>query len=490
MAVLAAVLVTVVAGSTVPAGAVAAPGAPGIGDVLFPLLGNGGYGVDHYDLSIDYRPDTRTFTARTVIEAHATQALSRFDLDFAGHTVRSVAVDGRPAGFTRDGEELVVTPPRRVGAGRRFRVAVGYAGTPTPYPAGTKKGWQLTGDGGFFTAPQPISAHSIFPGNDHPSDKATLSAHLTVPDGWTAAASGLLTGRTRHAGGTTWSFVEREPIATELVQLTVGRYAVVHDVARPGLALRSVVPAADAERLRPVLSGSTAQMNWLERRFGRYPFGTYGVLGVEAGLGFAEETQTLSVFPAAWLRGDGFPESLLWNRDLLMAHELAHHWFGNSLSPRRWSDAWLNEGPATFYGYLYAAPRAGKDFDAIARMMYEGFDHDGSTYAEPFPGDQKLRERFGPPAAPVSGATLYELNIYHGGMLTLYALRQEIGEQAFDRLLRTWVAEHRDGTVTTAQFIHAASRVAGRDLTGFLEAWLYGPTTPPMPGHPDWQAIR
>lgn len=485
----AAVIVTALAGSVVPAAAVAAPGAPGIGDVLFPLLGNGGYDVDHYDLSIDYQPATRTFVARTVIEAHATQALSRFDLDFAGHTVRAVTVDGRASGFTRNGQELVVTPARYVGTGRRFRVEVAYTGTPTPSPDGAQqRGWLLTDDGGFFTAPQPVTAHSIFPSNDHPSDKATLSTHLTAPDGWTAAANGVLTGRTRRAGATTWTFAQREPIATELVQLTVGHYAIVHDAARPGLPLRSVVPTADAERLRPVLASTKDQLAWLERRLGRYPFATYGALGVDADITFALETQTLTVFNVNWLTGDGYPESVFWWRDLMMAHELAHQWFGDSVSPRHWSDAWLSEGPATWYGYLYAAPLGGKDFDTIARMMYEGAEDD--TYPEPFDGDQALRDEFGPPAAPVSGATLFRLNIYHGGMLTLYALRQEIGGHAFDRLMRTWVTEHRDGTATTAQFIHAASRTAGRDLTGFLTAWLYGPTTPPMPGHPDWRAAR
>ena len=100
-------------------------------------------------------------------------------------------------------------------------------------------------------------------------------------------------------------------------------------------------------------------------------------------------------------------------------------------------------------------------------------------------GDQ-WRADSGPVARPSSAETLFDFNRYHGGALVLYALRQKIGDRAFQRLEREWLRRYRDRSASTADFIALASRVARRDLRGFLRAWLYGTETPPMPGHPDW----
>jgi aminopeptidase N len=104
------------------------------------------------------------------------------------------------------------------------------------------------------------------------------------------------------------------------------------------------------------------------------------------------------------------------------------------------------------------------------------------------------RAKGGPPAAPkppTSGSKtgIFRENVYDGAALVLYALRQEIGRPAFERLERAWVTRHRDGTATTADFVRLASETAGRDLEAFLHGWLYGEKTPPMPGHPDWKPI-
>jgi aminopeptidase N len=167
-----------------------------------------------------------------------------------------------------------------------------------------------------------------------------------------------------------------------------------------------------------------------------------------------------------------------------MVHELAHQWFGDSVSPATWSDVWLNEGHATWYQWLYAAQTyPGKDtaLDAVARDAYRA--------------DQRLRDAGGPPALPDPPGHdplgdklgIFRGNVYTGGALALYALRQEVGAATFQRIERAWVARHRDGVADTDDYIALASRIAGRDLSGFLHTWLYGGTTPPMPGHPEWR---
>jgi aminopeptidase N len=263
-------------------------------------------------------------------------------------------------------------------------------------------------------------------------------------------------------------------MATELAQVSVGDSAVVHRTGPHGLPLRDVVPAADRRRLEPWLSKTPGHIAWMEERVGPYPFENYGVLIARATTGFELETQTLSLFEHGLFGGDGFPE---WYVESVMVHELAHQWFGDSVSPRTWSDLWLNEGHATWYEALYAD---GLGKYSLERRMREAYQR-----------SDQWRAAGGPPAAPKAAAPgekigLFRPVVYDGAALILYALRQEIGTAAFDRVERRWVAGHADGVAGTEDFVRLASQEAGRDLTAFLEPWLYGKTTPPMPGHPEW----
>ena len=157
------------------------PGAPGVGDAYFPLAGNGGYDVQHYAIDVRYEPATRAFTGITTISARATAGLSSFDLDLRGFTVRSVRVDGRPAAYTRRGQELIVVPSGGIPAGRWFSVQVCYDGT-TGRPVddtGALYGWVSTPDGA-FVANEPDAASTWYPVNDHPTDKASYDFRITV----------------------------------------------------------------------------------------------------------------------------------------------------------------------------------------------------------------------------------------------------------------------------------------------------------------------
>ncbi|WP_148574847.1 M1 family metallopeptidase [Nocardioides caldifontis] len=157
------------------------PGAPGIGDPYFPTAGNGGYDVRHYGLRLRYVPRTDRLSGSARIEARATQPLSSFHLDLHRLHVRTIRVDGRRASYTRNGDELVVVPARRVRDGERFTTVVRYAGTPSPLPSGP--GFLATKDGALVIG-QPESATTWFPANDHPSDRASFSFRVRVPRGW------------------------------------------------------------------------------------------------------------------------------------------------------------------------------------------------------------------------------------------------------------------------------------------------------------------
>ncbi|MEV0259745.1 M1 family metallopeptidase [Streptomyces sp. NPDC050617] len=447
----------------------------GIGDPLFPGLGNPGYDVAAYDISFDYHGNDRPLDAVTTIDARATDRLRTLNLDFSHGTVRSVDVDGSPARFASAGEDLVVTPARPVRPGEHVRVTVRHTSDPR---GGAGGGWVRTRDG-LAMANQADVAHEVFPCNDHPSDKALFTFHVTAPKALTVVANGLPAGRTSRGAATTWTYTSAHPVATELTQVSIGRSAVLRRTGPHGLPVRDVVPAADRKRFGKRLARTTEQLAWLKGKVGRYPFETYGLLIADANTGFELETQTLSLFERRlFTDAAAYPA---WYVDSLMVHELAHQWFGDSVSPRRWSDVWLNESHATWYEALYAQEKARKSLTARMRAAYGNSD--------------AWRAAGGPPAAPKASApgkkiSIFRPVVYDGSALVLYALRQEIGAPAFARLERAWVALHRDSDASTADFTALASRIAGRDLSGFLHPWLYGAKTPPMPGHPDWKAAR
>ena len=468
-------------GAAAPAyagGAVPSPGAPGIGDRLYPLLGNGGYDVQNYDLKVRYpqKDPKQTVTGDVTITAVATQNLSRFNLDFGGDGVGAVEVNGRSATFTRDGDELVITPRRALRKGKEFSVTVsGYTATPIEANANSPAGFVTTTDGTFM-AGQPDQSHQYFPSNDHPRDMATYTIALTVPEGWTAVANGRHVGDRTRAGYVTSTYRENKPLASELIQAVAGDF-IVHDRAPVnGVPIRDVVPRRLADDLLPKAAVESSQLTWMTAKVGRYPFENYGSLVVDTDLGFALETQTLSLYDTSLF---GAPKFVL---EPIMVHELAHMWFGDSVAPHEWSDVWQSEGHATWYELEYAeetgvfADYTGvKDRETYFKTVYAR----GDTY----------RQRYGPVAHPLKADSIWDVfnpNVYDGGALVLYALKQKIGARDFDRLERAWVSVNRGESASAQDFIALASAVSGENLRPFLNDWLFGTKTPPMPGHPDW----
>jgi aminopeptidase N len=462
------------------------PGAAGLGDRLNPGIGNGGYDVIRYDLHLRYATSdpAQALDGDETILARATQSLSRFDLDFGGDKVGGVSVNGKPAAFKRNGEELIVTPHDPLPDGKRFTVSIThFTATPTRITNNIHSTAFFVTPDGSATAPQPYDAHLIYPCNDHPRDKATFTFTFDVPAGTDAIANGVEVGHSTHDGRTTWTYAMDEPMATELTQLAVGDWDFSTPQRHDGVVLRDVTAPSLTAFMQPALALEPSQLDYMLARVGRYPFDTYGTLIVNANVGFALETQTLSLFGIDFftIYGQG-----IW--DPAMLHELSHMWFGDSVSPYAWSDLWLNEGHASWYEFNYAESTGQLEEDTEDYPDPQGYATlDGLMRAVYAHGDE-WRKQFGPVALPKSGEVLklFSRNVYHGGALVLYALRQKIGTDVFNRLERAWVERYAGQSASTDDFIALASQVSGQDVTGFLRDWLYGETTPPMPGHPDW----
>ncbi|HVD27843.1 MAG TPA: M1 family metallopeptidase [Mycobacteriales bacterium] len=428
------------------------PGAEGVGDPYFPLAGNGGYDVRSYGLDLRYDPATRRLAGTAAILATATRSLSRFDLDLRGFTVSSVTVNARRATWTRSGQELVITPARPLRRGLPFLVTVRYAGVPQVItdPDESIEGFVPTDDGAFVVG-EPQGAPGWFPSNDHPIDKATMTLRMTVPAGITAVGNGRLLAQTTRAGHTTFVWNESKPMATYLATITLGRFD-VHRTTAGRIPVYVALDPREAAEAKPVTDRIPEVIAWEQSVFGRYPFETVGAIVDRApDVGYALESQTKPNFDSA-------PDIAT------LVHELAHQWYGDSVSLSRWQDIWLNEGFATYAEWLWSEHTGADSAQAL-------FDE---AYARPATSAFWTH----PAGDPGGPENLFGSPSYDRGAMTLHALRVRIGDRAFFRLLRAWAQRYRYGNVTTAQFVALAERISRRQLDRLFDVWLYQPGKP------------
>jgi len=433
----------------------------GIGDRLFPALGNPGLDVEHYDVVLTYDPVADTIEGAVTLTVTLTDDRDELTLDAIDLDVSAVAVDGAAAAFTAEAAELRITPSAALRAGDRIELVVEWSAAPDAgdSAAGIPNGWFHTdgsGAGGSYVLNQPDGARTWLPSNDHPSDKATWTWAITVPEGLTAVTNGELVGTTSGPEGATWSWRQDDPMPTYLVLLVTGDYELVEGEGPEGEPLLSAVLRGDADRMQPYLDSIDEQMDFFNDLFGPYPLRGYGLAITDSFAGLAMETQGRSLFSR-----DDFSGELGYVQELLLAHELAHQWFGNAVSPGRWQDIWLNESFATYGQWLWLDEVGLATVEEQAASALEGRALGG-----------------GRPTGDPEADDLFSFNSYDGGAVVLHALRATIGDDAFFDLLARWAAENRGTSVTTDDFVELAEEVAGRDLRGFFDEWLYATTLP------------
>ena len=447
--------VLLVALFAVPAQAAAVdftPGSSGLGDPYFPLGGNGGYDVGHYRLVFSYDPATRRFDGTATVTATATQNLSRFNLDLRGFDISRLTVNGAPASFTRDGQELMITPAAGLLTGSVFTVVVVYSGVPSVItdPDGSIEGWVPTDDGAFVVG-EPQGSPAWYPANDNPRDKATYDFVATVPAGLTVMANGVLESRTTVGGRTTFVWRCTSPMAPYLSTATLGRFELNQYTLPSGIpsyvAVDPTLPKGNVLRKLPDM------VEFYISIFGPYPFEAVGAIVDDApDVGYALETQTKPVFYR-------MPD------EDTLAHELSHMWYGDSVTLTTWPDIWLHEGFATWAEWIWSEHIGRKSAAQWFKTFYNT-PAQNTVFWTPPPGD---------PGSPV---WMFNGTIYNRGAMTLQALREKLGDGAFFEILRRWAAEHRYGNVSTPLFVALAEQVSGMQLDNFFDVWLYRPEKP------------
>lgn len=432
-------------------------------DSYTPGVGTPDLHIDHYDIDLDYRIGPNRLSGRARLTGRVLTETTAILLDLTGMRVTKASVNGRKVRFaSRAGKLRLTTEP--LARNQPVRIDIAYTGNPQP-AIGTwgDIGWEELEDG-VLVAGQPIGASTWFPCNDHPSNKATFRITVLTESEYTVVSNGDLVEKVRRAGRTAWTFQSGTPLATYLATVQIGRYR-QGPIAVPLNSAPSPVPlglfaAEHWNRAALRLPVQHDMMNAFIELFGPYPFDRYDVVVTNEELEIPLESQPLSVLGPNHLG----PE---WESERLIAHELAHQWFGNSLTPRQWSDIWLNEGFACYAEWLWSEASGRMSADEWALRWYESLAVS--------PQDIVLADPGGP--------GMFDDRVYKRGALFLHALRVNLGDAVFFDGVREWTTRYRHGSVDTAEFIAHFTRIAGRSIAEVVDPWLFHTALPQLPHH-------
>ena len=432
-------------------------------DPFFPTFGNTGYDVIHYGLDLDVSLAPHHLDGKAFLLIRAQRDLPKLMLDLSGLKVSDVRINGAKAAFSQANDKLTVIPRRPVPKGWPFLLYVDYAGVPKPIQDPTapddpslELGW-FKYQNATYAVSEPVGASTFFPANDEPTDKASFTISVTVPDGYTAAANGVLVGKAAYAGKRRFVWLMKDPMTTWLATVHVNKFKLTTKRTKDGLPLRFYTTAKTPPEDIAGYALTSEIIPYFESLVGPYPFDGYGSVVVDDPiLYYALETQAMSTFPLGTAD------------EATVAHELSHQWFGDSVSVRNWRDLWLAEGFATYFEVLWPNRADRAAFAAEMRGLY----------------DYAVQESLGP-AVVGAPEDIFSDRTYVRGALALYALELEVGEKPFFRILRTYATKYGGGNVTSADFVRLATNISkDPSVKGLLDAWLYGDPVPALPGAP------
>ena len=448
---------------------------PGVRDAYTGIDFNLGFHVRAYHLDLSYRVGPNRLDGTATLRLDNWEPLTAMTLDLAPSlrvqritAQGSAGVEVRVSRFRQSGGKLRITFAQEIPVDSEFTLAIRYAGTPRPIrtPWGTL-GWEEL-ENGALVASQPNGAPSWFPCDDTPDEKALYEIIVTTDNPYVVAVNGTLVSRKPAGSRTTWHYRVGNPMATYLATVQIGDYVpLLLSEEGATVPVRAWVPPALRDTAREEFADQARMLALYTELFGPYPFNSYSVVVTEDDLEIPLEAQGLSIFGANHVRGDH-----AWER--LIAHELSHQWFGNSLGLAQWNDIWLNEGFACYAEWLWFEHSAGRHAADSAREHYAEIAAQPHTIllADPGPRD------------------MFDDRVYKRGALTVHALRVLLGDEAFFRMLRRYVASGRHSVVEPIDLkreVLAEARAVGvpeSAVEALWHAWLHQLPLPEFPCAP------
>jgi aminopeptidase N len=422
----------------------------------------------HYRLRLDLRDASGEITGEAEILFNVGAGLREVPLDFGALAVDSVTADGQRAAHRRDGERLLVTlPPVNVAnvagaSARRVWVVVKYHGRPAD---GLFIKKSRHGDPTVFADNWPNRAHHWFPAIDHPYDKATVEFFVVAPARFDVVANGALIETTSRQDGTRlthWS--EQVPVPVYCMVIGATEFSVVNAGAWAGTPLTHYLYPKDRDAGLREHGRALRMLEYYSNLVGPYPYEKLALVQSSTRFGGMENSSAIFFDENAY-NGSGRLEGTV-------AHEIAHQWFGDSVTESDWHHLWLSEGFATYFGALFFEHADGRE--RFLRMMLDNRDRylkDAESTARPI-YDPSITDLF----------KLLNRNNYQKGAWVLHMLRRVMGDEKFFAGVRDYYRTYRDRNALTEDFRRVMEFHAGRPLDRFFRQWIY------EPGHPVYEA--
>lgn len=433
--------------------ATAVPLEPGdndsIGDPYAPELGNLGYDVQLYDIRLTFDLAEETIAGSVTVTAVLTDPLTQLSLDFIGYDISQMTVDGEAANFSREADKLLVDLPPQTAVNETIEIEIAYAGSPMERPSrfvgfAPSLGLYFVDNSSAYILSEPDGTRFWLPNNDHPRDKAAFRFELTVAEGLTAVANGILEETIPNEDGSnTFIWFHEGPMATYLATIAVGNYVRIDGESPNGIPLRHYVFPENLEEFERANAITGEAIDWMSDLFGPYPFENFGFVTAEAP-GASLETQTMVILSTRMIG------------QVTIIHEIAHMWFGNWVSLDSWQEMWRNEGFATYISLMWEH-----------RNDPEGLELEMAAIETAVEENDNLFPLGDPPPE-----RLFSFNTYFGGALMVHDLRQTVGDDAFFNGLRRYFELYADGTASDAQFQAVMEEAYGSSLDAFFAEWL------------------
>ncbi|HKQ18757.1 MAG TPA: M1 family aminopeptidase, partial [Candidatus Eisenbacteria bacterium] len=433
--------------------------------------------VRHYRIALDVDFAKKEIRGRVALTIEAVrEGLREAVLDAAELRVASVRAGSRRLSHAVDGARLRVTLPKALGRGRRVTLEVAYSATP-------RKGFFFTGpteaeperSATAWTQGQADDTHWWMPCLESTESRATLEQIVTVPAGFRVIGNGRLIARriNRRARTVTWHWKQETAHPAYLTSLVVGKYAEIKDRAGD-TPLQYYVPRGEERIGRSVFRKTPKMIAAFERAFGHpYPYPKYAQTTVsDFTYGGMENTSATTMFDRMLqMPGDSLDEGY----DSLVAHELAHQWWGDLVTCRHWSEGWLNEGFATYAEIIWREADTGREDADFARLeqMCSYLVEDSSEYRR-----RIVETRY------EYATEIFDRHLYEKGALVLHMLRSVVGDEPWRRSLKRYLARHAFRPVETSDLRRAFEEETGRNLAWFFDQWVHGG------GHPEVRVTR